>query len=90
MNVYKCWYEGIFGYTCRVPSGKWMFVPEMGQPDANIYKNLLLEDLTFNYACEKSFEKMCEQKSLLTGILKSLMPSRAKPQSIAGLLLTTY
>ena len=56
MNVYSCWYEGNFGYACRIAVRKWMFVPEMGQPDANIYKNLLLEDLTFKFAFENSFE----------------------------------
>lgn len=90
MNVYSCWYEGNFGYACRIAARKWMFVPEMGQPDANIYKNLLLEDLIFKNACEKSFEKMYEQKSPLMGILKSLILPRSKPQSIPGLLLTPY
>ena len=90
MNVYSCWYEGNFGYACRIAVRKWMFVPEMGQPDANIYKNLLLEDLTFKFAFEKSFEKRYEQKSPLMGILKFLILPRSIPQSIAGRLLIAF
>ena len=93
MNVYSCWYQDNFGYTCCVHSRKWMFVPELGQLDNNIYKNLLLEDLTFTYASEKSFELMREQgqgRITLLGLLKSILFPHPKPRTIAGLLLTTF
>ena len=93
MNVYSCWYQENFGYTCRAHSRKWMFVPELGQLDNNIYKNLLLEDLTFSYPSEKSFELMQDQEPgriTLLGLLKSILFPRPKSQTIAGLLFTTF
>ena len=93
MHVYSCWYQSNFGYSCRAHTEKWMFVPELGQPDNKIYKNLLLEDLTFKYAREKSFEEMQEHRPLhstLLSVLHSILFPRAKPRTMAGLLLTTF
>jgi len=93
MNVYSCWYQGNFGYTCRFHTGKWMFVPEMGQIDNIIHKNLGLDDLTFKYDREKSYEMTNEKNynsGSILGFLKSIVFPRAKSQTIAGMLLSPF
>ncbi len=56
MNVYTCWHEGNLGYSCRTRGRQWMFVPEIMQPDNNIYNHLLLSDLVFKNTYEKQYE----------------------------------
>lgn len=90
MNVYSCWYQGNFGYSCPVRQGKWIFVPELGQFDNKIYKNLVLEDLNFKYAGEKSFEKMRENRIIRNAMLIALLAlffPRSRPLTVAGRLL---
>jgi len=69
-----------------------MFVPELGQADSNIYKNLVLDNITFRYGCEKSFKEMQESRrarvSWPTLVLSIFLP-RIKSQTIPGLLLST-
>jgi hypothetical protein len=91
MNVYTCLYRGNIGYGCRTRGRNWMFVPEMGQPDGTIYKNLLLHDLVFKNPFEKKFELSLERESRaisLSRVLRWLFLPRRKLQTIGGLLLS--
>ena len=50
MNVYQCWYRGLYGYCCRNHNSKWMFVPELGQTNSSIHKHISFHELVFNNA----------------------------------------
>ncbi|MFQ5659157.1 MAG: hypothetical protein ACE5GZ_01945 [Gammaproteobacteria bacterium] len=93
MGVYPCWLNGTNGYGCRIRGNKWMFVPELGQPDGTIYKNIVLEQLIFNNSFEKKYEMQREEgldRFSLTGILKSLILPSRQAHTVCGLLLTTF
>ena len=93
MNVYTCWYLGNYGYGCRTRSRKWMFVPELGQPDNKIYKNLTLNDLVFKNPFDRKLELDLERKlrefSLLRLIKQSVLPPQ-RLHTVGGLLFTTF
>ncbi len=93
MNVYTCLYHGNLGYGCRTRGRKWMFVPELGQPDNNIYKNLCLGHLIFKNPFDQKYE-IAREKELnqfnLIKILKSLFHPSYKAQTVGGLLFTTF
>ena len=92
MNVYTCWYRGNFGYGCRRQGRKWMFVPELGQQNHEIYRNLHLDDLVFKNPFDKkfelSFENRMRQFSVLR-LLKKLFTTGQKVHTVGGLLFTT-
>lgn len=88
MDVYACWYQKCFGYACRLDSGRWMFVPDLGQPDQNVYKELHLDELVFKNTEEKRFEQASRASSSLLGRVRGLVFPRYRAQSIAGRLLT--
>lgn len=90
MSVYSCWYQNCFGYACQLDSGKWMFVPEMGQADRHIYRGLKLSELQFSAVEEAIFEYGREENRSLLQWFRALLTSRYKPQSIAGRLLLRY
>lgn len=91
MNVYACWYHGNFGYGCRTRSRRWMFVPDLGQPDNRIHKNLNLDDLLFKNPFDQQFELKLEniiRKFSFSAILRSLIFPRRKLNTVGGLLFT--
>ena len=93
MNVYQCCYRGIIGYGCRTRGKRWMFVPELGQPDNRIYKDITLHDLQFRNFIEKNFELECEhrsEKGIFMKLLKSLVFGRYRPQTVNGLLFYRF
>lgn len=93
MNVYSCWYHGIFGYGCRTRGRKWIFVPELGQPDNNIYKHLCLGDLIFKNPFDKKFEADLEngmRKRSVSTLFTCLLIPRHKPQTVGGLLFSAF
>ena len=93
MNVYPCWYRGTLGYGCRTGGRKWMFVPELGETDGNIYKNLKLEQLVFRNPLEKKYELQRDENPDSTAILnifRSMFVSSAGSQNIAGELLSRF
>ena len=93
MNVYTCWYNGNFGYGCRTRSRRWMFVPELGQPDHKVYKNLTVHDLIFKNPFDKKLELVLEhklQKSGWWGLLKRLLFTAPGVQTVGGLLFTSF
>jgi hypothetical protein len=93
MNVYTCWHQGNLGYGVRTKAKRWMFVPEIGQPDNHIYKDLNLDNLIFVNPLDKRFEIMLEEESdkfSLLRLLKSLIIKSNKPRTVAGLLFTPY
>ena len=92
MNVYQCWYHGTLGYACRIRGRKWMFVPELGQPDGTVYKHLGLHELIFRNPLYKRHELAYEQTTrfgLLKFVLSLLLPED-KPVTVAGLLLLPH
>jgi hypothetical protein len=69
-----------------------MFVPEMGQFDNIIHKNLRLDDLIFKNASEKAHEMLKESSNnrlSLVELFRNIFFPRNKPQTIAGMLLTS-
>jgi len=91
MNVYRCWYQGIQGYSCRRGRG-WMFVPELGQPDNRIHKNIVLTDLVFMNREEGRFEMNNEtsrNKRSVRGWLGYMLGRRSRPHTVHGMLFTT-
>ncbi len=90
MNVYRCWHQGIKGYGCRIRDSKWMFVPELGQPDNRTHKNLELVDLEFVNRFEKEHE-MRREASLFNDPLRrfvsDLVGNQRKPVTVYGKLL---
>ena len=92
MNVYACWYHGIFGYGCRTRGRKWMFVPELGQPDDRIHRDLFLDDLIFRNSFDRRIELNLENKLRKSSILRFLQrlvfPSQ-KMHTVGGLLFST-
>ena len=93
MNIYTCWYRGNLGYGCRRHGQKWMFVPELGQSDKNIYRDLSLEDLIFKNPEDKYFELKVENEAGTQSILEflqNLFSTRTRPQTVAGELLSRY
>lgn len=93
MNVYSCWYHGNFGYGCRTRGRKWIFVPELGQPDKNIYRNLYLDDLVFKNSFDKKFEADLEngmRKPSVSALFVCLLIARRKPQTVGGLLFSVH
>ena len=91
MNVYACWYQGNYGYACRTRNGRWMFVPELGQPDSMIYRNLSLNELLFKNPIAKTYEFHLEKSRIAyspAGWLKRLFLPRQKRSTVGGLLFS--
>jgi len=88
MNVYTCCYRGNLGYGYRIRGRRWMFVPEFGQPDHAIHRNVALGDLRFANAWAQNYELEQEQTFSPTGIVKQLTRLAAAPRSrtVGGLL----
>lgn len=91
MNVYQCLYLGLRGYCCRSHNSRWMFVPELGQTNGNIRKQISFSDLIFNNSFAKQYELKIEQrlqkiKSNPFYFLKSLLFSGEKPGTVGGML----
>jgi len=89
MNVYACWYHGIFGYGCRTRGRNWMFVPELGQADNRTYRGLFLEDLVFKNPFDRHIEQTLENNlrnfSFRKFLLALIFP-RQKLHTVGGLL----
>lgn len=89
MNVYSCCYKGNYGYCCRRYNHSWMFVPELGQSDNNIYKNVAFDDFIFKNKYAEEYERDFQshlERSNTTGLLKKILRKKFKPQTIGGLL----
>jgi len=92
MNVYSCWYRGVTGYCCRNKNFKWLFVPELGQPNNIIRRNLELDDLIFRNPYEKQYEIEFElelSNRSLFSYGKKLLFRAYKPQTTGGFLFIT-
>jgi len=89
MNIYSCWYRGTPGYGCKLGRQNWMFVPDLGQSDNHIYKNICLSELMFRnkleYRYELDTEKTTGRYSLLHKVLSVFFPFE-QPHTIGGLL----
>ena len=69
-----------------------MFVPELGQPDSKIYKNLPMNDLVFKNPFDHKFELDLErklQKFSLLRFFKRLLSPGHRLHTVGGLLLTS-
>jgi hypothetical protein len=89
MNVYSCWHKGNYGYCCRQYNLSWMFVPELGQSDNNVYKNVAFEDLIFKNKNARAYESDYEallESSYIAGLLQKILRKKYKPHTIGGLL----
>lgn len=70
-----------------------MFVPELGQKDNLIYKDLSLDDLIFKNPADKHLERQLDDKAGSTALLelfRAIFNSGNKAQSVAGGLLTRF
>ena len=89
MNVYSCCYQGNLGYCCRRFNSTWMFVPELGQPDNRVHKNVPFEDLIFQNLNARNYE--LESELRLAGInfiepIRKSLTRKSRPQTMGGLL----
>ena len=93
MGVYMCWYQGNLGYCCRMFHSAWMFVPELGQSDNRIHKNVPFSDLIFTNPLERMFERQNEIRLNrgwnLADFVRSLLFAKFKPLTIGGRLFMT-
>lgn len=90
MNTYACWYHGLYGFCFQHPRSGWWFVPEQGQPDADIHRHLRLEDLLFVDAVAWRYELQRQRRRAARPWwqqLISAMRTPLQPHTVAGLLL---
>ncbi len=90
MNIYRCRYLDTTGYSCRIRHRNWLFVPDLGQTDNRIRKNIRLGDLAFENSFELEYELSREYKSIFGVWVRSLfnrMFSLSRPVTTAGHLL---
>lgn len=93
MNVYSCWYHGLNGYCCRSHNAKWMFVPELGQIDNRIHKQLSLNELVFDNPYAKAHELKIEQRLQKLKfnpfhLIKSLFFPESRANTVGGMLFS--
>ncbi|MBI2994710.1 MAG: hypothetical protein HYY48_11115 [Gammaproteobacteria bacterium] len=88
MNVYACCYRGNLGYGCRIRGRRWMFVPEFGQVDHCVHRNVALAELRFANRWAQDYERDREQPWPRIGIVNWLrrLPSTGRTRSVGGLL----
>jgi hypothetical protein len=68
-----------------------MFVPELGQPDGRVHRNLHLHDLMFRNPFDQRFEVEIEsrmQRFALWKVLYWLFSDGGKPRTVGGLLFS--
>ena len=71
-----------------------MFIPELGQIDSRIHKQLTLQELVFDNPIAQQHELRLELgriniKSRTFNFLKSLFLSENKPNTVGGMLFAT-
>lgn len=88
MNVYSCVYKGNKGYCCRRHNRNWMFVPELGQVDNKVYKNISFAEILFENIFDKKLEEKNQKKISINSLLHSVMSRKQKSQTIGGLLFS--
>ena len=90
MNVYACCYRGNLGYGCRIRGRRWMFVPELGQRDRHVHRNVALGDLRFADPFAQTYERNQELPLTHRGFSNWLRGIHPRPtgHSVGGLLLT--
>jgi hypothetical protein len=70
-----------------------MFVPELGQPDEQVHKNLDLTELVFLNNEERLFEMKNDKlrnKRALGRMMQSVMSVKTRPRSIGGRLFSPH
>lgn len=89
MNTYPCWLNGRPGYCFEHPRSGWWFIPEQGQGDNEVRRNLSLEDFLFSNHRDRQFEyHRREARQSIPWWQKYLRALfLPKPHSVAGLLL---
>ena len=83
MNVYNCCFHG----------KNWMFVPEMGQTNNRVIRNITILDLQFYNLHEKEYELTYENQLVLhmtVKILKALMLPVYRSQTVSGHLFHRF
>lgn len=93
MNIYHCWYQGMRGYSCRMRNNRWMFVPDMGQPDTRSHRNLELTDLDFTNEFEKKRELDYEASRArypARNFIRSITGWKRQPVTVFGQLLLPH
>jgi hypothetical protein len=93
VNIYSCWHQGNYGYCCPTKIGKWLFVPELGQADNKIYRNISLGEIVFKHDFEKEMETLREEfqgQFHLEDFLNMLFLPCNKPLTVGGLLFAKY
>ena len=66
-----------------------MFVPELGQPDGNIYRNVSINDLVFRNPRDRAFELLREtslKHFSLRRFINWLCGLEPRPRTLGGLL----
>lgn len=93
MNVYSCFYQGNYGYVCRTRSTRWMFVPELGQSDGSIYKNLSIDELVFKNPLDRKFELgrlQAVNNFNIRRFFSWLFFGKPRSHTVGGLLFTAH
>ena len=89
MNTYPCWLNGRPGYCFEHRRSGWCFIPEQGQADSKVRRNLSLEDFLFSNHHDRQFEyrrrKIHQSIPWWQKCLRALF--LPKSHSVAGFLL---
>ena len=89
MNIYRCYYKGISGFASKMHRSTWMFVPDLGEVDNKIRRNLLLSDLVFKYRHQYDYEMNLPytERLSLRQLLRKLLFTSKPAHTTAGMLL---
>jgi hypothetical protein len=89
MNIYNCWHQGISGFAAKLDAKRWLFVPDMGQPDCRIRRNIGLSELIFKNRSDYQFELglQAESRFSLVRTIVMWLFSAEQANTTAGLLL---
>jgi len=90
MNIYRCQHRGTSGYGCRVKPNSWLFVPDLGECDNRIHRNIPLDSLVFDNILELQYELSRDQGNRLARYIRSFLDlflPISQPVTTAGLLL---
>jgi hypothetical protein len=89
MNIYRCCYKGISGFASKMHRSAWTFVPDLGEVDNRIRRNLQLSDLVFEYRHQYDYEMNQPDTERLSfrQLLRKLLFTAEPAHTTAGMLL---
>lgn len=91
MNVYPCLLGNSYGFACRDRRGRWLFVPDFGQPACATQRGVPLEALEFLdphvARAERERDAESRRRPMFARILGALRGSGPAPGVVGRLLL---